>query len=259
MANTSEYLDELVNQKDTLAATLVAEDVEASREETFNTLVEKVAQLHNTDQTYNPTSKKAQSGVAVAEGIDNSVGDINGALASLVEPSEIDPETWMNETVDAAIEEIREQNATTIANQIEEAVTNLSADNEKNIKQQVADAVDNLNTSIRRSFLLNAKRVTNGNINFEANTIYVVVKVPDGNTLTVYDCETLAPVTISDRHYCIIVGNVGDDVKDAVCATVISYPTLSPQLYVVKNSTLQSNINWTGTAIVSEVKNSLVE
>ena len=273
MANTADYLNELVNQKNKLAAALVAEEVEASEDETFNTLVEKAATLHNTDQTYNPTSKKAQSGIAVAEGIDNSVGDINGALSNLVEPSEIDPATWLEQTVDAAVEEIKaeneeaiesqfeeikEQNETTISTRIREAVSNLSTENEKTIKQQVADAVDKIEENVRRSFLLNAKRVKDGNIEFKENTIYVVVRVPDGNTLTVYDCDTLEPVTISDRHYCIIVGNVGDDVSGAICATVLSYPTLSPQLYIVKNSTLQGAINWTGTAIVSEVKNELV-
>ena len=259
MATTSEYLNELIRQRDALAAALEAEGVDASTDETFNTLVAKINQLHGTDQSYDPESPRAQSGVAVAEGIEDSVGDINGALKSLVEPSEIDPGTWMDETVAAAVEEIKEQNEATIADQIEAAVSNLSAENEATIKQQVADAVDNLDASVRRSFLANAKRLTNGRINFEANTIYVIVRVPDGNSLTVYDCDTLAPVTLSDRHYCIIVGNSGDDVADAVCATVISYPTLSPQLYVVKNSTLQGTMSWTGTAIVSVVKNGLAE
>jgi hypothetical protein len=37
------------------------------------------------DQTYNPTSKNAQSGVAVAEAIEQTVGDINTVLSSVVE------------------------------------------------------------------------------------------------------------------------------------------------------------------------------
>lgn len=258
MANTTDYLNELVNQKTTLASVLVAEDVEASPDETFNTLVEKTKALHNTDQTYNPESVKAQSGIAVAEGIDESVGDINGALSNLVEPSEIDPAIWMDEAVDTAVEEIRAENERTIATQIEQAVTSLSTENEATIKKQVADAVDGLEASIRRSFLTNAKRVTNGNVTFEENTIYVIVRVPNENTLTVYNPDTLEPVTLADRHYCIIVGNNGDDVANSVCATVVSYPSLDPQLYVVKTDTLQSNITWTGTAIMSVVKNSLV-
>lgn len=258
MANTTDYLNELVNQKTTLASVLVAEDVEASPDETFNTLVEKTKALHNTDQTYNPESVKAQSGIAVAEGIDESVGDINGALSNLVEPSEIDPAIWMDEAVDTAVEEIRTENERTIATQIEQAVTSLSTENEATIKKQVADAVDGLGASIRRSFLTNAKRVTNGNITFEENTIYVIVKVPDDNELRIYDCETLSPVPISDRHYCIIVGNEGDDMPGAVCALLLSYPSLNPHLFVVKKDGKQGSISWTGTAIMSVVKNSLV-
>ena len=93
---------------------------------------------------------------------------------------------------------------------------------------------------------------------FEENTIYVIVKAPAENSLIVFNPDTLEPVTISDRHYCIIVGNTGDDVADSVCATVISYPSLDPQLYVVKSSTLQGAMTWNGTAIMSVVKNALV-
>lgn len=261
MANThttADYLNELANQKSLLAAKLAAEGTGATDGDKFNTLVEQAQTLHGTDKTYSPTSEKAQSGIAVAEGIDDSVGDINNALASLVEPSEIDPESWMNETVEAAVEEIKAENEVTIATQIEQAVTGLSTENEATIKKQVADAVDRLEASIRRSFLTNAKRVTNGNVTFEENTIYVIVRAPNDNTLTVYNPDTLEPVTLADRHYCIIVGNNGDDVANSVCATVVSYPSLDPQLYVVKTDTLQSNITWTGTAIMSVVKNELV-
>lgn len=255
---TADYLNELANQKSLLAAKLAAEGTGATYGDKFNTLVEQAQALHGTDKTYSPTSEKAQSGIAVAEGIDNSVGDINGALSNLVEPSEIDPTTWMEQTIEATVEEIKVENETTISTQIEAAVLNLSTENEATIKKQIAEAVDNLDVGVRRSFLANAKRVTNGNVFFEENTIYVIVKVPTENTLTVYDPDTLEPITISDRHYCIIVGNTGDDVADLVCATVISYPSLDPQLYVVKNNALQSAMTWTGTAIMSVVKNALV-
>lgn len=212
-----------------------------------------------TDQSYDPKSSNAQSGIAVAEGIDKSVGDINGALSNLVEPSEIDPATWMDETVYAAVEEIHKQNKETIATQIAGAVDELSTENAATIKKQVAEAVENLDISTKRAFLSSAKRITNGNISFEENTIYVIVRVPSENTLTAYDPDTLSPITLSDRHYCIIVGNRGDDVANAVCATVLSYPTLDPQIYIVKNDTLQSKMSWTGTAICSVVKNSPIE
>ena len=258
LPTTADYLNELANQKSLLAAKLAAEGTGATNNDTFNTLVEQAQELHGTDKKYSPTSEKAQSGIAVAEGIDDSVGEINSALASLVEPSEIDPESWMNETVDAAVEEIKAENKVTIATKIEEAVTNLSTENEASIKKQVAEAVDNLEASVRRSFIANAKRVTNGNVVFEENSIYVIVKAPAENSLIVFNPDTLEPVTISDRHYCIIVGNTGDDVADSVCATVISYPSLDPQLYVVKSSTLQGAMTWNGTAIMSVVKNALV-
>ncbi len=38
-----------------------------------------------TDQSYNPNSKNAQSGVAVATAIENSLGEVNNVLASLVD------------------------------------------------------------------------------------------------------------------------------------------------------------------------------
>ena len=215
--------------------------------------------LVKAEQTYNAESEKAQSGKAVAEGIDKSVGDINGALSNLTEPSDVDPVEWMDKTIDAAVEEINTQNAATIATQIEGAISQLSAQNEGNIKKQISEAVESLDTNVRRAFLSNVKRVKDGNVAFEENTIHVIARVPDGNVLTVYNPDTLEPITISDRHYCIIVGNVGDDVPGAVCATVLSYPSLDPQLYVVKDATHQSTLAWTGTAICSSVKNALVE
>lgn len=207
------------------------------------------------DQNYNEKSKNAQSGIAVAQGIDGSVGDINAALASVVEPGEVDADDVIGEMVKESLEEIKTENEKNIAEQVKSAVLNLSAENEKTIKQQVAEAAEKLEGSIRRTFIANAKRVTDGNISFEENTIYVIARVPTGNKLTVYNPDTLEAVTISDRHYCIIVGNVGDDVAEAVCATVISYPSLDPQVYLIKNNTLQSSMSWTGTAIMSVVKN----
>ena len=165
----------------------------------------------------------------------------------------------MGQTVEAAVEEIHTQNEATIATQIEGAISQLSAQNEGNIKKQISEAVENLDTNVRRAFLSNVKRVKNGNVAFEENTIYVVARVPDGNVLTVYNPDTLEPITVSDRHYCIIVGNAGDDIPGAICATVLSYPSLDPQLYVVKDATHQSTLTWTGTAICSSVKNTLVE
>lgn len=262
MANTpatADYLNELANQKSLLAAKLAAEGTGATNNDTFNTLVEQAQELHGTDKKYSPKSKKAQSGIAVAEGIDNSVGDINNALASLVEPSEIDPEIWMNETVEKAVKEIKSENEVTIADQIKAATANLTTANEANIKQQVTEAVENLDFSTRKAFLLNAKRITDGNIVLEENTIYAIAKTPADNTLTVYDLETLEPIIISDRHYCIFVGTMGSDIAGSVCATVLSYPSLDPQLYVVKNDTLQGTITWTGTAICSIVKNAPIE
>lgn len=239
LPTTGDYLNELNKQKNLLTAN-------------FKKLV-------TAEQTYNAESNKAQSGKAVAEGIDKSVGDINDALSNLVEPSDIDPVKWMDQTVDAAVEEIKEQNAVTISDQIKSATETLSTENETTIKAQIADAVEKLDFSTKRAFLSNAKRIKDGNIVLEENTIYVVVRVPEGNTLTVYDPDTLEPIIISDRHYCIITGNVGDDVSNAVCATVLSYPSLDPQLYIIKNDTLQSTMNWSGVAICSSVKNALVE
>jgi hypothetical protein len=262
MANlptTGDYLNELKKQRELLAAKLASEGMDVSNADTFNKLVEEAGQLYAAEQTYNAESKKAQSGIAVAEGIDKSVGDINGALSNLIEPSDIDPVEWMDKTVDAALEEIKEQNAVTIADQIQSATETLSTENTATIKEQIADAVANLDISTRRAFLSNVKRVKDGNIILEENTIYVVVRTPDGNTLNVYNPDTLEPITLSDRHYCIITGNVGDDVPGAVCATVLSYPSLDPQLYVIKNDTLQSTMNWSGVAIFSSVKNALVE
>lgn len=235
----ADYLNELEKQKNLLAAN-------------FKKLVAA-------EQIYNAESQKAQSGVAVAEGIEKSVGDINGALSNLVEPSDIDPVEWMDQTVDAAVEEIKTQNEVTIADQIKSATETLSTENENTIKEQIFDAVKNLDTNVRRAFLSNVKRVKDGNIVLEENTVYVVVRVPDGNALTVYEPDTLAPTIISDRHYLIITGNVGDDVSGAVCATVLSYPTLDPELYVIKNASLQSTMTWSGTAIVSSVKNTVIE
>lgn len=259
MATTADYLNELVNQKSLLAAKLASEGTGATNEDSFNELVEQANELHGTDQQYNPTSEKAQSGKAVAEGIGGSVGEINGALSNLVEPSEIDPATWMDEAVAAAVEEIQTQNESTISGQISQAISNLSLQNTQTINSQIAEALEGLDTNIKRSFLLSAKRMTNGNIVFKENTIYVIVRAPAENALTLYNVDTLEPVTISDRHYCIIVGNTGDDISDAVCATVLSYPSLDPQIYIVKNATLQGSMTWTGTAIYSEVKNSVVQ
>ena len=256
---TGDYLNELKKQRNLLAAKLASEGMEVSETDSFNTLVEKAGQLYSAEQTYNAESKKAQSGIAVAEGIEKSVGDINGALSNLVEPSDIDPVEWMDQTVDAAVEEIKAQNEVTIADQIKSATETLSTENDATIKEQISDAVKNLDVSTRRAFLSNVKRVKDGSIVLEENTIYVVVRVPDGNALTVYSLDTLEPIMISDRHYCIITGNVGDDIPGAVCATVLSYPSLDPQLYVIKNDTLQSTLSWTGTAIYSSVKNSFVE
>lgn len=259
LPTTGDYLNELKKQKNLLAAKLASEGMEVSETDNFNNLVEKASQLYAAEQTYNAKSQKAQSGIAVAEGIDKSVGDINGALSNLVEPSDIDPVEWMDQTVDAAVEEIKIQNEVTIADHIKSATETLSTENEATIKKQITDAVANLDISTRRAFLSNAKRVKDGNIVLEENTIYVVVRVPEGNVLNVYNPDTLEPIMLSDRHYCIITGNVGDDVPGAVCATVLSYPSLDPQLYVIKNDTLQSTMTWTGTAICSSVKNALVE
>lgn len=258
LPTTADYLNELANQKSLLAAKLAAEGTGATNNDTFNTLVEQAQELHGTDKKYSPTSEKAQSGIAVAEGIDDSVGEINSALASLVEPSEIDPEIWLNETVEEAIEEINKQNEQTLSAKLQEAVSNLSSQNTADIKNQVADAVANLDINTRRAFLLGVKRITDGDIKFEENTIYAIAKTPKENLLTVYNPDTLEPVTLSDRHYCIFVGEKGTDIADAVCATVLSYPTLDPQLYVVKTDVLQGGITWTGTAIMSVVKNALV-
>ena len=219
--------------------------------DSFNKLIEEAGKLYAAEQRYNPESKKAQSGIAVAEGIDKSVGDINGALSNLVVPSDIDPVEWMDQTVDAAVEEIKTQNKETIADQIKAATQTLSTENDANIKKQLADAVGNLDLNTKRAFLSNVKRVKDGNIALEENTIYVVVRVPDGNALIVYDPDTLAPTIISDRHYLIITGNAGDDVPGAVCATVLSYPTLDPELFVIKKDELQGTMTWSGTAIVS--------
>lgn len=258
-ATTEKLLLELIKQQKLLAAKLASEGFDVDHDETFNSLVEKTNELYAAETAYNPTSAKAQSGLAVAQGIDESVGDINGALSSLVEPSDIDPAAWMDQAVDAAVEEIQRQNEETIATRITSAVSELSTQNTATIKKQVAEAVESLDISTRRAFLSNAKRIKDGNISFEENTIYVIVRVPSENTLTVYDPETLAPITLSDRHYCIIVGNAGDDVENAVCATILSYPTLDPQIYIVKTNTLQSTMSWTGTAICSVVKNSPIE
>lgn len=259
MATTADYLAELKNQQALFAAKLAAEGTGATPNDSFNSLVEQAKSLHGTEQTYNPKSQKAQSGIAVAEGIDESVGDINGALSSLVNPSDIDPSVWMDETVEAAVEEIKAENQETIATEVEAAVNKLSAENTATIKSQIAKAVEDLDLSTRRAFLSNAKRITNGNITLQSNTIYVIARVPDGNTLTLYDPQTLETVTLSDRHYLIIVGNESDDVSGAVCATVFSYPSLDPQLYLVSKEQLQGTITWTGTAIYSEVKNAPIE
>lgn len=259
MPTTEELLLELKKQQKLLAAKLASEGFDVEHDETFNSLIEKTNALYAAETKYNPASAKAQSGIAVAEGIDNSVGDINGALSNLTEPSNVDPVEWMDQTVDAAVEEIKTQNDATIADQIKAATQTLSTENAANIKKQIADAVGNLDLNTKRAFLSNAKRVKDGNITLEENTIYVIVRVPDGNALTVYNPDTLEPTIISDRHYLIITGNVGDDVPGAVCATVLSYPTLDPELYVIKNDTLQSTMTWSGTAIVSSVKNTVIE
>ncbi len=291
MSTTADYLNELKNQKSLLAAKLAAEGTGATSEDTFNELVSQAQELHGTDQTYNPNSSKAQSGkavaeairdlniddldltidqtynskssnaqsgVAVAEGIDNSVGEINQALSSLVEPSEIDPETWMNEAVDAAVEDINAQNEVTIASEVEKAISKLSTENEETLKRQVLLATDELDAKVKRAFITSTKTVTDGNILFEPNTIYAIGKTPAENVLTVYDPTTLEPITISDRHYGILVGNESDEIEGAVCATVISYPSLELQLYLVKNADLQASITWTGTAIMAVVKNELL-
>lgn len=259
MPTTEELLLELKKQQKLLAAKLASEGFDVEHDETFNSLIEKTNALYAAETTYNPASAKAQSGKAVAEGIDKSVGDINGAMSNLIEPSDVDPVEWMDQAVDAAIEEIKVQNDVTISDQIKAATQTLSTENDTTIKKQITDAVENLDASIRRTFLSNAKRVKDGNITLEENTIYVVVRVPDGNALTVYDPDTLAPTIISDRHYLIITGNVGDDVPGAVCATVLSYPTLDPELFVIKSDELQSTFTWAGTAIVSSVKNTVIE
>lgn len=256
---TGDYLNELKKQRELLAAKLAAEGVDVTNTDSFNKLVEEAGKLYAAEQRYNPESQKAQSGIAVAEGIDKSVGDINGALSNLVEPSDIDPVEWMDQTVDAAVEEIKTQNDVTMADQIKAATQTLSTENDANIRKQIADAVGNLDLNTKRAFLSNVKRVKDGNIALEENTIYVVVRVPDGNALTVYKPDTLAPTIISDRHYLIITGNVGDDVPGAVCATVLSYPTLDPELFVIKKDELQGTMTWSGTAIVSSVKNTVIE
>lgn len=45
MPNTKDYLNELINQRDTLVTTLVAKGVPATKDETYNSLVAKVATI----------------------------------------------------------------------------------------------------------------------------------------------------------------------------------------------------------------------
>lgn len=290
MATTEELLLELIKQKNLLAAKLASEGIDVEHDETFNALVEKINALYAAEKHYDPNSdkaqsgkavaeaisginvpdiedlyvdqkydsqsKNAQSGIAVAEGINESVGDINGALSSLTEPGEVDPENWMDQTVNAAVEEINRRTENTISTKIKAALSDLSTQNSTEIKKQITAAIADLDSKTRKAFLLNVHRVTDGFIPFEENMIYAIAKAPTENLLTVYDTETFEPVTFSDRHYCIFVGqNVGD----TVCATVLSYPTLDPQIYVVKKGDLQGNISWTGTAIVSAVADSSIE
>ncbi len=188
------------------------------------------------DQSYTPESSKAQSGVAVAEGFDQNVGDINGALALVVEGSANIPPSILDrlsgEVGAEAVERLRPYAETVITNKF----------------NQMAD-----NLGLNKAFKTTVKQMEAGGMSLTPNTVYGVVLADNANdcTVSVYNTDgTLNAIT--GKMIGVVMGNYGDTLDDRADAFVAGYKDLSVSrgIYIGKTAELTGEISWGGKAFV---------
>ncbi len=216
------------------------------------------------DQEYNSNSENPQSGTAVKQGIDNSVGNIADALALIVEGSSVVPTSIL----DLLSSKLGDQFLNRYHTQIEEKIN---------------DSVNNGIVNLYKSYKSSVKKLEAGSLVLQPNHIYAVVIVgstvqdtlstvlDEGTTETtpsepevlctasVYD-EVGNNVLITGRMVGAIVGNYGDTSVDKAEAFVGGYKNLTFPRGIYTACSMDSNSNetngtlsWNTTAIVIEV------
>jgi len=137
------------------------------------------------DQSYNAKSINAQSGTAVAEGIDDSLGQVNDVFGTLLEGSSAIPDSLVNK----------------MAGKLS---GDLLAYFENYINAKIVKKLGN-------HFKTHIHTYTeSGSINVEPNTIYALISEDETGVITLLNEENGENVQYTGKYLGLITGNFGD-------------------------------------------------
>lgn len=172
-----------------------------------------------TDIKYDATSSNPQSGKAVAEGINNSVGDVNSVLAAIIEGSSVLPKSIINKVVEKA-----------------------AAGVETKIGNRFVTAVSVMDT---------------GSVEVEPNAAYCIISNSESGRIVVYDRNTEEPVEFTGKIIGMITGNYGDDNPQSVLGILGIYSSalITKGTYLALSESKTATFSWEGEATVITVRN----
>ena len=218
----------------------------------------QIEEATSIDQFYNEQSTNAQSGIAVAQGIGEAVGDLNGALATVLEGSKAMPQSILERLTGQAGAEVVER----LRPFVEASITSKF----NSIKDSIVGGTD-------RVFRTSVQVCETGSLSLEENTIYGIIMTgtllapepvegeeaqpaPEAVcTVDVFDQTSGEAVSVIGKMMGVIVGNSGDTSTATADALVAGYRNLaiSKGVYVGKSTELQGAISWNTTAIVVKI------
>ena len=172
-----------------------------------------------TDLNYDPESKNPQSGLATAEGINKSVGDINAVLAAIIEGSSVLPSSIINKVI--------------------------------------AKAAAGVETQVGSRFVTAVAVRDTGSITVEPNAAYCIISNSESGKIVVYDRITEEPVEFTGKIIGMITGNYGDSNPASVLGLlgIYSSAVITKGTYLAVDSSKSATFSWEGEATVITVKN----
>lgn len=184
------------------------------------------------DQKFDATSINAQSGTAVAEGIDATLGEVNNVFGTLLDGSDALPEA--------------------LANLI---YKNLSKDLvpvfEKYIDQKITKKLGtNFKTSV-------TTYTSAGSVNIEPNAIYALISEDETGIITLFDDDTQQNVEFTGKYLGLITGNYSDYSLNKVLGLggALGLSSINRGTFTAISANFTATISWSGNATVVIVKN----
>ncbi len=184
------------------------------------------------DQDYNSKSLNAQSGTAVAQGIDNSLGEVNSVFGTLLEGSSSIPDSLVNKMTG-------------------KLSGDLLAYFENYINKKVANT---LGTRFKTHVFSYTEA---GTINVEPNTIYALISEDETGTITLFNEETAQNIQYTGKYLGLVTGSYEDiaDKKIIGLGGAFNWSVIRRGTHTAISSAFTGSISWQGKATAVIIKN----